>query len=150
MTANQHTARVGFIGLGDQGAPMGQAIGDSGFGLHVWARRPQSLEVLARTRHTVHDSPADLAAAPNTRPPAAWMVSGRASAVASPRRLRRAWPSRCLPFRCWSGARRPQPASPAARTGGRCRGSGGAGELAALDREVLGDPQRPGQRITTG
>jgi len=67
MTANQHTARVGFIGLGDQGAPMGQAIGDSGFGLHVWARRPQSLEVLARTRHTVHDSPASLAAA--TRPP---------------------------------------------------------------------------------
>jgi 3-hydroxyisobutyrate dehydrogenase-like beta-hydroxyacid dehydrogenase len=63
MTANLHTARVGFIGLGDQGAPMAQAIGDSGFGLHVWARRPQSLDVLARTRHTVHDSPASLAAA---------------------------------------------------------------------------------------
>jgi 3-hydroxyisobutyrate dehydrogenase-like beta-hydroxyacid dehydrogenase len=63
MTANQHTARVGFIGLGDQGAPMAQAIGDNGFGLHVWARRPQSLDVLAQTRHTVHDSPASLAAA---------------------------------------------------------------------------------------
>jgi 3-hydroxyisobutyrate dehydrogenase-like beta-hydroxyacid dehydrogenase len=63
MTANLDTARVGFIGLGDQGAPMAQAIGDSGFGLHVWARRPQSLDVLARTRHTVHDSPASLAAA---------------------------------------------------------------------------------------
>ena len=63
MTTNQHTATVGFIGLGDQGAPMAQAIGDSGFGLHVWARRPQSLDVLARTRHTVHDSPASLAAA---------------------------------------------------------------------------------------
>ena len=50
MTANQHTATVGFIGLGDQGAPMAQAISDSGFGLHVWARRPQSLDVLARTR----------------------------------------------------------------------------------------------------
>ena len=46
MTANQHTATVGFIGLGDQGAPMAQAIGGSGFGLHVWARRPQSLDVL--------------------------------------------------------------------------------------------------------
>jgi 3-hydroxyisobutyrate dehydrogenase-like beta-hydroxyacid dehydrogenase len=63
MTADPHTARVGFIGLGDQGAPMAQAIGDSGFGLHVWARRPQSLDVLARTRHTVHDSAASLAAA---------------------------------------------------------------------------------------
>ncbi len=63
MTANQHTARVGFIGLGDQGAPIAQAIGDSSFGLHVWARRPQSLDVLARTRHTVHDSAASLAAA---------------------------------------------------------------------------------------
>jgi 3-hydroxyisobutyrate dehydrogenase-like beta-hydroxyacid dehydrogenase len=63
MTANLHTARVGFIGLGDQGAPMAQAIGDGGFALHVWARRPQSLDVLARTRHTVHDSAASLAAA---------------------------------------------------------------------------------------
>ena len=42
---------------------MAQAIGDSGYGLHVWARRPQSLDVLAQTRHTVHDSPASLAAA---------------------------------------------------------------------------------------
>jgi len=63
MTTNQHTATVGFIGLGDQGAPMAQAIGDNGFGLHVWARRRQSREVLAQTRHTVHDSPASLAAA---------------------------------------------------------------------------------------
>src|SRR6185437_12315154 len=61
MTTNQHTATVGFIGLGDQGAPMAQAIGDNGFGLHVWARRPQSLDVLARTRHTMHDSAASLA-----------------------------------------------------------------------------------------
>src|ERR1700746_2202193 len=63
MTANQHTAAVGFIGLGDQGAPMAQAIGDSGFELHVWARRPQDLDVLTRTRHTVHNSAASLASA---------------------------------------------------------------------------------------
>jgi 3-hydroxyisobutyrate dehydrogenase-like beta-hydroxyacid dehydrogenase len=63
MTANQHTARVGFIGLGDQGAPMAQAIGGSGFALHVRARRPQSLETLAGIPHTVHDSAAGLAAA---------------------------------------------------------------------------------------
>jgi 3-hydroxyisobutyrate dehydrogenase-like beta-hydroxyacid dehydrogenase len=42
---------------------MAQAIGDSSFELHVWARRPQSLDVLARTRHIVHDSAASLAAA---------------------------------------------------------------------------------------
>ena len=63
MTANQHTATVGFIGLGDQGAPMAQAIGDSDFALHVWARRPQSLDVLAGTRCTAHDSAASLASA---------------------------------------------------------------------------------------
>jgi 3-hydroxyisobutyrate dehydrogenase-like beta-hydroxyacid dehydrogenase len=63
MTANQHTATVGFIGLGDQGAPMAQAIGDSDFALHVWARRPQSLDVLAGTRCTAHDSAVSLASA---------------------------------------------------------------------------------------
>jgi len=42
---------------------MAQAIGDSGFELHAWARRPQNLDPLAQTRHTVHDSPASLAAA---------------------------------------------------------------------------------------
>ena len=63
MTAHLHTATLGYIGLGDQGTPMAQAIGDSGFELHVRARRPQNLDVLARTRYSVHDSPASLAAA---------------------------------------------------------------------------------------
>jgi 3-hydroxyisobutyrate dehydrogenase-like beta-hydroxyacid dehydrogenase len=63
MTATEkHATAVGFIGLGDQGAPMAQAIGDTGFDLHVWARRPHSLETLAGIPHTVHDSPASLAA----------------------------------------------------------------------------------------
>jgi hypothetical protein len=31
----QQSSAVGFIGLGDQGAPMAQAIGDRGFGLHA-------------------------------------------------------------------------------------------------------------------
>ncbi|MFJ2484789.1 NAD(P)-binding domain-containing protein [Pseudomonas sp. NPDC087639] len=35
--------KVGFIGLGDQGGPMAHAIAESGFELHVWARRHQSL-----------------------------------------------------------------------------------------------------------
>ena len=90
MTAHQHTARVGFIGLGDQGAPMAQAIGDSGFGLHVWARRPQSLDVLARTRHTVHDSPASLAAAVDT-----WSCACATTATSGRSWGPRAWKTPC-------------------------------------------------------
>jgi 3-hydroxyisobutyrate dehydrogenase-like beta-hydroxyacid dehydrogenase len=62
MSPAKHAPAVGFIGLGDQGAPMAQAIGDNGFDLHVWARRPQSLETLDGVPHTVHGSPAELAA----------------------------------------------------------------------------------------
>jgi 3-hydroxyisobutyrate dehydrogenase-like beta-hydroxyacid dehydrogenase len=36
--------KVGFVGLGDQGAPMAEAISDAGFELHVWARRAQSFD----------------------------------------------------------------------------------------------------------
>lgn len=39
--------KVGFIGLGDQGAPMATAIADH-FELHVWARRPASYESLGK------------------------------------------------------------------------------------------------------
>jgi 3-hydroxyisobutyrate dehydrogenase-like beta-hydroxyacid dehydrogenase len=31
--------KIGFVGLGDQGGPMAEAISDAGFELHVWARR---------------------------------------------------------------------------------------------------------------
>jgi len=31
--------KIGFVGLGDQGAPMAEAISDAGFELHVWAWR---------------------------------------------------------------------------------------------------------------
>lgn len=57
--------RVGFIGLGDQGLPMAAAVAAAGFELHVWARRPGSLDglIAAGTPHTAHHSPADLAAA---------------------------------------------------------------------------------------
>jgi 3-hydroxyisobutyrate dehydrogenase-like beta-hydroxyacid dehydrogenase len=36
--------RVGFVGLGSQGAPMARRIVESGFPLTLWARRPLSLE----------------------------------------------------------------------------------------------------------
>ncbi|CAM5645229.1 MULTISPECIES: NAD(P)-dependent oxidoreductase [Streptomyces] len=55
-------SKVGFIGLGDQGGPMAEAIAESGFDLHVWARRPASLTAVAAVPHRVHDTVADLAA----------------------------------------------------------------------------------------
>ncbi|MEU4519986.1 NAD(P)-dependent oxidoreductase [Amycolatopsis sp. NPDC024027] len=54
---------VGFIGLGDQGAPIAQAISDGGYPLHVWARRPGSLTALDGDAFTPHPSIAELAAA---------------------------------------------------------------------------------------
>lgn len=45
-TDDAHRPVVGFVGLGDQGLPIAQAIADGGFPLHVWARRPESLEAL--------------------------------------------------------------------------------------------------------
>jgi 3-hydroxyisobutyrate dehydrogenase-like beta-hydroxyacid dehydrogenase len=55
--------QVGFIGLGDQGAPMAVALAEAGFELHVWARRPASMDALGTVPCTVHDTPATLAAA---------------------------------------------------------------------------------------
>jgi 3-hydroxyisobutyrate dehydrogenase len=53
--------RVGFIGLGSQGAPMARRIVESGFPLSLWARRPQSLEPFADTQAGKASSPAVLA-----------------------------------------------------------------------------------------
>lgn len=53
--------KVGFIGLGDQGLPMAAAIAQAGFELHVWARRPASLESLEHTNHTAHGTVGELA-----------------------------------------------------------------------------------------
>ncbi|MFF5340586.1 NAD(P)-binding domain-containing protein [Streptomyces althioticus] len=56
------TSKVGFIGLGDQGGPMAEAIGEQGFDRHVWARRPASLTAVAAVPHLVHDTVDDLTA----------------------------------------------------------------------------------------
>jgi 3-hydroxyisobutyrate dehydrogenase-like beta-hydroxyacid dehydrogenase len=53
--------KVGFIGLGDQGGPMAEAIGEEGFELHVWARRPASLAAVQAVAHVAHDDVAALA-----------------------------------------------------------------------------------------
>src|SRR5271154_1313750 len=53
--------KIGFVGLGDQGVPMAEAISDAGFELHVWARRPQSFDAISRVKHFRHDSLESLA-----------------------------------------------------------------------------------------
>jgi hypothetical protein len=50
---------VGWVGLGDQGAPMARAIAEAGFELHVWVRRPQSLQALHELSYVVHDTLAE-------------------------------------------------------------------------------------------
>ncbi len=41
--------RYGFIGLGDQGAPIAQRMIDAGLQVVLWARRPQTLEPFSGT-----------------------------------------------------------------------------------------------------
>ncbi|MEU6140441.1 NAD(P)-dependent oxidoreductase [Streptomyces sp. NPDC047081] len=53
--------RVGFIGLGSQGAPMARRIIDAGHETTLWARRPASLVPFADTPAKRAASPAELA-----------------------------------------------------------------------------------------
>jgi 3-hydroxyisobutyrate dehydrogenase len=55
--------RVGFIGLGSQGAPMARRIVEGGYELTLWARRPASVEPYADTAAKVAATPAELGAA---------------------------------------------------------------------------------------
>jgi 3-hydroxyisobutyrate dehydrogenase-like beta-hydroxyacid dehydrogenase len=55
--------RVGFIGLGSQGAPMARRIVEGGYELTLWARRPSSVEPYADTAAKVAKTPAELGAA---------------------------------------------------------------------------------------
>jgi 3-hydroxyisobutyrate dehydrogenase len=54
--------KVGFIGLGSQGAPMARRIADAGFELTVWARRPETVAEFGAVS-SVADDPVGLAAA---------------------------------------------------------------------------------------
>jgi 3-hydroxyisobutyrate dehydrogenase-like beta-hydroxyacid dehydrogenase len=54
---------VGFVGLGDQGAPIARAIAEGGFVLHVWARRSGSLDALDGAQFVAHETVAEMAAA---------------------------------------------------------------------------------------
>ena len=55
--------RVGFIGLGDQGAPMARRIVEAGYPTTIWARRAAALEPFAGTAAAVAPSPRQLGAA---------------------------------------------------------------------------------------
>lgn len=55
--------RVGFIGLGSQGAPMARRIVEAGFETTLWARRAEALAPFADTAARVAGSPAEVAAA---------------------------------------------------------------------------------------
>lgn len=55
--------RVGFIGLGSQGAPMARRIIDAGYTTTLWARRPATLAPYSDTPAKRAASPAELAAA---------------------------------------------------------------------------------------
>jgi 3-hydroxyisobutyrate dehydrogenase len=54
---------VGWVGLGDQGAPMARAIAEAGFELNVWARREAALTALHGFPYVRHDNLAALGAA---------------------------------------------------------------------------------------
>ncbi|WP_091145058.1 NAD(P)-dependent oxidoreductase [Novosphingobium sp. CF614] len=56
-------SRIGFIGLGNQGAPIAHRIVDAGLALTVWARRPEVLEAYVAKGATAATSVADLGAA---------------------------------------------------------------------------------------
>ncbi len=58
---NAGRGKLGFIGLGAQGAPMAQRMIDAGLEVVLWARRPESLQSFADTTAITARSIADLA-----------------------------------------------------------------------------------------
>lgn len=55
-------ANVGFIGLGNQGAPMARRIAEDGHPLTIWARRQASVDPFRDTQTVVVATPAELGA----------------------------------------------------------------------------------------
>ncbi len=52
---------IGFIGLGLMGRPLALHLARAGHVLHLWARRPDSLEPFGAVNARRHDSPAEVA-----------------------------------------------------------------------------------------
>ena len=53
--------QIGFIGLGLMGRPMALNLSKAGHTLHLWARRPASLDPFKTVDAKVHSSPAEVA-----------------------------------------------------------------------------------------
>jgi 3-hydroxyisobutyrate dehydrogenase len=62
-TTSSDMTRVGFIGLGSQGAPMARQIVDAGYPTTLWARRAETLEPFADSGATFAATPAEVGAA---------------------------------------------------------------------------------------
>src|SRR5258708_1391987 len=60
MSSVDKTWRIGFVGLGDQGAPMARAVADAGWPLSVWARRSSTFDAVADIPHTACETLDDL------------------------------------------------------------------------------------------
>lgn len=52
--------RTGFIGLGSQGGPMARRMVEGGYGLTLWARRPETLAAYADTSAEIAETIAEL------------------------------------------------------------------------------------------
>ena len=52
---------IGFIGLGLMGRPLALHLANAGHHLHLWARRPASLEPFTTVAATIHTTPAEVA-----------------------------------------------------------------------------------------
>ncbi|MFD4507324.1 NAD(P)-dependent oxidoreductase [Streptomyces sp. NPDC058457] len=61
--ARTPATRVGFIGLGSQGAPMARRIAEEAFPLTLWARRRTAADAFTDTAATVATTPAALGGA---------------------------------------------------------------------------------------
>ncbi len=58
----EHELRVGFVGVGDQGEPIAARMLAGGYGVTVFARRPEQAAALCQAGAVLADSLADLAA----------------------------------------------------------------------------------------
>lgn len=61
MKAQSPDVNVGFVGLGEQGAPIARRILDAGYSTVLWARRPESLDPFRDTVAQFAGSLAELA-----------------------------------------------------------------------------------------
>jgi 3-hydroxyisobutyrate dehydrogenase len=60
MSGNDKTLNVGFVGLGEIGAPMARRIMEAGWPLSIYARRPQALEPFRNSAAAVAPTLRDL------------------------------------------------------------------------------------------